>query len=386
MSRDFGQVSSPRRLSHAIAGWQRTAAPDRGPVIGVLPGEGIGPEVMEATLRVFETAADNESLSYTLRYGGEIGNDSMQRCGKALSEEVAAFCQQVFDDGGSIICGPGGARFVYDIRARFGLYCKLSPIWPSPSLDDTGVIRHRARAGIDLVIVRENMGGLYLGRWHTRTEPSGDVATHEFEYRRDEVARILDVGIALATARRRRLCVTIKREGMPSMSKLWLKTLDERAAGLDLGVRVLDIDNAVYQVISDATSLDVVVASNMLGDILGDCAALLLTSRGMSFSGNFGPPGVAVYQTAHGAAYDIEGAGTANPIGQIFSLAMMLRENFGLETMADSIERAVERVLANGWRTRDIASPSCQIIGTREMGDRIAEALAREGTVAGRQG
>lgn len=381
------RILSPHHLTHAVVGWPAGAAPCRNPVIGVLPGEGIGPEVMNAALRVLEAAGARESFSYSLRTGGKIGNESIRACGKALSDEVVEFCEAIFAEGGAILAGPGGGRFVYDVRVRFGLYCKLSPIWPSPSLDDTGVIRHRARTGIDLVIVRENMAGLYLGRWSTRTDPAvGDIATHEFEYREDQVARVIDVGVALAKARRGKLCVVLKESGMPSMSKLWLETLEERSAGHGLDTRVLEIDNAVYQVIADAANLDVVVASNMLGDIVGDCAALLLTSRGMSFSGNFGAPGVAVYQTAHGAAYDLLGAGTANPIGQIYSVSMMLRESFGLVAAAEAIEAAVERVLAKGWRTPDIASPSCQIIGTREMGERIADALTSEETTAGRTG
>lgn len=353
--------------------------PGRVPVIGVLPGEGIGAEVVDATLRVLEAAAAKAGVRYDLRTGGPIGGAARRTCGKALSDEVAGFCEKVFADGGAVLCGPAGARFVYELRARFDLFCKLTPIWPMAALDDTGAVRRRARAGVDLVIARENAGGVYFGRWGTREEPDGtEAAFHAFEYRADEIARILDVGIALARSRRGRLCIAMKREGVPSISGLWDKVLEERTAGLGLETRVLDIDNAVFQIVADAASLDVLVAPNMLGDILADCAALLLSSRGMSFSGNFGRDGRAVYQTGHGAAYDLAGAGTANPAGQILSLVMMLRESFGMEHLAASIERAVEGALSAGWRTRDVAAPGCRIVGTREMTERIVQALEEQ--------
>ncbi|MGB8275051.1 MAG: isocitrate/isopropylmalate family dehydrogenase [Alphaproteobacteria bacterium] len=369
-----------RSLAAAVPGFSpraRTGAP----VIGVLPGEGVGPEVMDAALRVVKTAAAQASVPLEIRTGGLIGAPAKRSSGKALSDEVADFCASVFADGGAILCGPGGARFVYDLRTRFGLYCKLTPLWPSPSLADAGPLRQQARSGADIVVVRENVGGIYLGRWDTCIGPGGEtVAIHEFRYGFDEVVRILDAGIALAGSRTGRLCVVNKREGMPSISKLWESALGERTRSLDLDVRVLDIDNAAYQIVANARAFDVVVAPNMLGDILSDTAALLLGSRGMSFSGNFGDKGLAVYQTGHGAAHDLAGTGKANPVGQILSAVMMLRDSFGLDWLAARIEDAVESTLASGIRTADIAAPGGAVVGTREMGDRIAQALAEQMT------
>ncbi|MEZ0373939.1 MAG: isocitrate/isopropylmalate family dehydrogenase, partial [Candidatus Sericytochromatia bacterium] len=137
----------------------------------------------------------------------------------------------------------------------------------------------------------------------------------------------------------------------------------------------LEIDNASYQLIARAQDFDVVVAPNMFGDVLADCGALLLGSRGMSFSGNFGAGGKAVYQTGHGAAYDLAGSDKANPLGQILSLAMMLRESYAWPEGAARIEAAVARTLEQGYRTPDIAAPGCQVVGARELARRVCQAI-----------
>jgi len=148
------------------------------------------------------------------------------------------------------------------------------------------------------------------------------------------------------------------------------------AAGTGVAWQVLEIDNAAYQLIANPRELDIVVAPNMFGDVLSDAASVLLGSRGLSFSGNFGRERRAIYQTGHGAAQDLAGRDRANPVGQIFSLAMMLRESFGWQREAAAIETATSAVLGQGWRTPDIASATSRVIGTRELGTRIADAVA----------
>jgi len=138
---------------------------------------------------------------------------------------------------------------------------------------------------------------------------------------------------------------------------------------------MLEVDNAMYQMIASPEQFDVVVAPNMFGDVLSDGAALLLGSRGLSYSGNFGDTGKAVFQTGHGAAHDLTGKDTANPIGQVLSLAMLLRESFGLNHYAEMIETAIEETLIDGWRTSDISEPGCKLVGTQEMGLRIGDRL-----------
>jgi 3-isopropylmalate dehydrogenase len=175
------------------------------------------------------------------------------------------------------------------------------------------------------------------------------------------------------------LCAVVKTGGIPAISALWRDTLEQVTADMDLDVSVLEIDNATYQLINAPTQFDVIVTPNMFGDVLGDCGALLLGARGMSFSGNFDHQGHAVYQTAHGAAHDIAGTGRANPVGQILSAAMMLRETFGLDAAAASIESAVDDVLASRVCTPDIALPGSRVVDTRELGACIAEAVAQLG-------
>jgi 3-isopropylmalate dehydrogenase len=175
--------------------------------------------------------------------------------------------------------------------------------------------------------------------------------------------------------RQGKLRVVLKPGGIPAISKLWQSKLQELAQGSGLKPEVLEVDNAIYQVIANAQQFDVLVAPNAFGDILSDGASLLLGSRGLSYSGNFGTAGHAVYQTGHGAAHDLAGSNRANPIGQILSLAMMLRESFGHYEAAESIEAAIEETLQGGWRTADIAETGSKVIGTKEMGARIAQQL-----------
>ncbi len=169
----------------------------------------------------------------------------------------------------------------------------------------------------------------------------------------------------------------MKDGGFPSVSALWRDLSREAAAREGVALRVLDIDLAAYLLVREPLSFDVIAASNLFGDVLADVGAVLLASRGASFSGNFSEDGAAVYQTNHGSALDIAGQGRANPIGQICSLAMLLRESLGLSTEAAWIEEAVAEVVSLGHRPFDVAAEGERTVGTAEMGERIAEAVRR---------
>ena len=348
------------------------AAKDR-LVIGILPGEGVGPELITVARELLDIVARHQQLKFDIRVGGAIGIVAEKENGVALTEEVAGFCESVFNDQGVLLCGPGGGRFVYELRARFDLFCKFTPVHPIPAVRDTGVLREEAVQDVDMVIVRENVGGLYFSEGNLTQEE----ATHTFQCTRDHVYRILEVATRLAKQRRGRLTLAVKTAAIQEASQLWIQAFNELTCGTDLETNILEVDNANYQIIAAAQSFDVLVAPNMFGDILSDGAALLLGSRGMSFSGNYTTSSAAVYQTAHGAAYDLEGSDKANPIGQILSTSMMLRESFGLDEPAAAIETAVEQTLAAGIRTVDIASANSKIVGTREMGRHIATALEK---------
>lgn len=346
-------------------------------VIGVLTGEGVGGEVVPVALELLDTLAAHTGAAFEIRHGGMIGTSALGHFGKCLTEDVTQFCESTFADGGAIFCGPGGDRFVYELRARFDLFCKFTPLRPLPALVDVGVIRSECLADVDIVAVRENTGGLYLGQWGLEESATdGKEAFHRFAYRQATVDRIVRAGAVLASHRRGMLTITTKPGGVPSISALWAERAKHICEEVGVSLRVLEIDNAAYQIIADARSFDVVVSPNMFGDVLADCGALLLGSRGLSYSGNFAHGGKAVYQTGHGAAYDIAGSDRANPVGQILSLAMMLRESFALHSQAAAIMVAVDTTLAQGFRTPDIAAPGSRVVGTRELGERIAQALA----------
>lgn len=354
-----------------------TELPRRNPgrlIVGVLEGEGVGPDLISVVLDLLQLAGRRWQLDFDIRFGSAIGTIAEEKHGAALTDEVMKFCESIFSEGGAILCGPGGSRFVYDLRARFDLFCKFTPVRPMPSLEDAGVLKAAAIDGVDLVVVRENVSGLYFNEGHL----SESEATHTFCYSSKDVRRIIMVAIRLAQQRRQRLTLAVKPAAIKAVSQLWMNVFEELTADQGLVTSVLEIDNASYQIIAAANSFDVVVAPNMFGDILSDCAALLLSSRGMSYSGNFSSSGDAVYQTGHGAAYDLAGKNIANPIGQILSATFMLRESFGLHEPAAAIEAAVQQTLAAGIRTADIAAPGCRVVSTQDMGRYIASALEEE--------
>jgi 3-isopropylmalate dehydrogenase len=346
-------------------------------VVGVLAGEGIGPEIVPLALDLLDRVANAAGLHIELRHGGLIGKPAVMHHGVSLSDEVSAFCEDVFADGGALFCGAGGDRFVYELRARFDLFCKFTPLRPHPALFDCGAVRPERLVGVDIVAVRENTGGMYLGEWSTeQAHVGGRRARHTFSYWEPHVARIVDVAARLAQTRRGQVTITTKPGGIPAISALWEEVAAERCDSAGVSMQVLEIDNAVYQLIADPRRFDVIVSPNMFGDVMADGGSLLLASRGMSFSGNFSPEGHGVFQTGHGAAHDLAGSDRANPVGQMLALAMMLREAFGLESEAANVEQAIAHTLARGIRTPDIAGPESTVVGTREFGRFVGAALS----------
>ena len=365
-------------LSGVLPGWEQ--APRSEPLtIGVLPGEGVGEEVVGAALDVLEAVADGSGRRFSVRTGGAIGLAAKATNGHELTPEVVSFCDEVFRAGGALLCGPGGGRFVYDLREKFHLFCKLVPLRPYPMLRGAGPLRSEAVADVDILVVRENVGGIYLGEPGERRDAGRlTEAHHRFRYDALQVDRIVRVAMDLARRRRGQLSVVVKRAGVPSISELWIERSQALNADVGLELEVVEIDNACFQIVADARRFDVIVAPNLFGDVLGDTGALLLGSRGLSYSANFGDAQRAAYQTAHGCALDLAGTDRANPVGQIQALAMLLHESFGLLELREAIERGIGRVLSEGWRTADVLEPGTRLIGTRELGRRIAEVARRD--------
>ncbi len=344
--------------------------------IGVLEGEGVGPEVVPVALDLLEVLQSHTARRFEVTRGGLIGYPALERFGSSLSADVIKFTQHVFEKNGALFCGPGGERFVYEMRRVFNLFCKFTPLEPLPELHKAGVVRSSAVRAANIIAVRENIGGIYQGEWSVASTEAGEVcARHSFTYTDAMVKRILEVSFHLAQTRRKRLHIVLKPGGIPAISNLWRTVAKELASNFDVEVFELEIDNAAYQLIANPGQFDVLVSPNMFGDVLADCGSLLLASRGLSFSGNFNAQGNAVYQTGHGAARDIAGLGIANPIGQILSLGMMLRESFDWPAADLALREAIRKTLRRGAFTRDIASPDDTIVDTATFGALVKDAL-----------
>ena len=346
-------------------------------LIGVLEGTGIGPEVISAALQVLAAIEQVLDLKFEVQHGRIISEQAVSPCGKWLSEEVTAFCADIFNRGGAILNGPCGGRYVYDLRRRFDLFCKFVPTRPSPELLCASRIRSEFLLGVDILIVRDNTGGVYQGQWGDRAANKGRLAEHSFSYSEPEVRRIVEVAARAAANRRGDLHVIVKEGGIPTVSALWADTGKAVVRQYGIEAKFLNIDLAAYELIQNPKRFDVIVAPNLFGDVIADLGGVLTASRGVTFSGNFNPQGHGVYQTNHGCAHDLAGRDIANPAGQILSLAMMLRESFGLFEAAALIETSLAQVWRKGLRTADLAEPGCAIVGTKAMADKVAEQVLR---------
>jgi 3-isopropylmalate dehydrogenase len=368
------EMISPR-LSECLVQPMRPFDPAAAHHIGVFSGEGVGPEVVPIALDMLDLLANSAGRSVSISTGGLIGLAAKQLHGASLSAEATEFAKTIFERDGTLFCGPGGDRFVYELRREFDLYCKFTPIEPLPELRQSGQVRPEVVAAADIIAIRENMGGIYQGSWEEVDIEDDRVARHRFEYRESMVRRIVDVAINLAKRRRGRIHVVLKPGGIPSISSMWRRCAEEQTRAAGIALYELEIDNAVFQLIANPAQFDVVLSPNMFGDVLADCAALLLASRGLSYSGNFNDRGNAVYQTGHGAARDIAGKNVANPIGQVLSLGMMLRESFSWPEADRALRDAIRATLRAGYCTGDIAAPGMRVVGTDEFGRQLHKQL-----------
>jgi 3-isopropylmalate dehydrogenase len=334
--------------------------------------------VIDAALEVLESVRDRFGLKVILEFCGPIGLDAKRSHATELPEQVIDFCADIFKRGGAILSGPGGGRYVYDLRRRFDLFYKVNPLAEFSELG--GVSRLKARSGppADVLLMRENLSGLYQGQASVTRQDGWQTVAHTFHCEEKNVMRILEVGAQLARQRQGKISVVVKQGGLPEISRVWLECAERVAARHQLRREGIDIDFAAYQLLHRPEDFDVIVAPNCFGDILADLGGLFYGSRGLTFGASYSDRGDAVYQTNHGSAYDLAGKDTANPVGQILSLAMLLRESFGLEDEAGAVVAAIRSVWAEGRRTADLMEPGCFPAGTAEMGRRIAQKIAAE--------
>ncbi|MDA0323090.1 MAG: isocitrate/isopropylmalate family dehydrogenase [Verrucomicrobia bacterium] len=364
-----------KRLSEDICALAPGAVDGSTPcIVGIVEGEGIGPEVTRAARVVLDAIQTDTSCAFDVRM---LRAEDARTDGSAPDiGKVLAFCRETFASGGVVLAGALGGRHVYDLRREFDLYCKLVPLKPTGELAAVSRCPDDALEATDILLVRENVGGIYQGESTIdRSAATSRIAIHHFTYEEPDIRRLLHIATRLAARRSGGLTVIVKEGGAPAMSSVWREIATEMTGASGTACRFMNIDHAVYEWVRDPCQFDVVAAPNMFGDILADLGGALVGSRGVTFSGNFASSGAVIYQTNHGAAEDLAGRDVANPAGQIFSLAMLLRESFGLMDDAARIETAIRNTWRTGWRTADVAEPGCRVIGTQEMAQRIVDAV-----------
>jgi 3-isopropylmalate dehydrogenase len=344
------------------------------PRIVLLPGDGIGPEIVAAARRLLEAMGEFEFAEH------EMGGCSIDAHGTALTDEVLAACR----DADAVLLGAvGGPKWdttdpaaprpeqgLLGLRKGMGLYANLRPVRPSPALAGASPLRPDVIAGTDLLVVRELTGGIYFGD----SGRDGDTAHDTCEYSVAEVERIARVGFEAAQRRaagsdRRPRVTSVDKANVLETSRLWREVVGRVASDYpDVELDHLLVDNAAMQLVSRPAELDVIVTENLFGDILSDESAMLTGSLGMLPSASLGAEGEpGLFEPVHGSAPDIAGQGVANPLATFLSAAMMLRHGLDRPDDATRIETAVDAVLERGLRTPDLAGDGEAPVGTEEM-------------------
>jgi 3-isopropylmalate dehydrogenase len=354
--------------------------------IVLLPGDGIGPEIIAAARRLLEAVGEFELSEHP------IGGASMDQHGVALTDEVLDACR----NADAILLGAvGGPRWdttdpdaprpeqgLLGLRKGLGLFANLRPVKPSAALIDASPLRPALIDGTDLLVVRELTGGIYFGD----RGRDGDAAHDTCVYSVAEIERIAEVGFD-AAGRRRGKVTSVDKANVLETSRLWRETLTRLGAGREgIELEHMLVDNAAMQLVANPREFDVILTENMFGDILSDESAMLTGSLGMLPSASLGGDGPGVFEPVHGSAPDIAGKGIANPLATFLSVAMMLRDGLGRPEDGAAVEDAVDAVLARGLRTPDLAwderhqpplqeMPEQVEVGTEEMTAAVLAAL-----------
>lgn len=351
----------------------------------ILPGDGIGPEIVAEAVKVLEQANQQFELGVELSYD-ELGGGAYDKYGVPLADETLERARQA----DAILLGAVGGpkwdtidpalrpeRGLLKIRSQLGLFGNLRPALLYPQLAAASSLKPEIVAGLDILIVRELTGGIYFGSpRETRVLENGERQAYDtLPYSESEIRRIAKVGFDMARLRGKKLC-SVDKANVLASSQLWRTVVEEVAKDYpDVELSHMYVDNAAMQLVRAPKQFDVIVTDNMFGDILSDEASMLTGSIGMLPSASLDARNKGMYEPCHGSAPDIAGKGIANPLATILSVSMMLRYTFNQGAAADAIEQAVSVVLEQGLRTGDIWSEGCQKVGTREMGDAVVAAL-----------
>ena len=350
----------------------------------ILPGDGIGPEIVAEAVKVLETLRSEHGLDVELEQA-MLGGGAYDATGKALPDETLAAAKTA----DSLLLGAVGGpkwdaierdqrpeRGLLKLRSELELFANLRPAILYPQLAEASTLRADVVGGLNIMILRELTGGIYFGQPRgIEVRDNERVGFNTLIYRESEIERIVRAGCDIAMKRNKRLC-SVDKANVLEVSELW-REVSERVANdyPEIELSHMYVDNAAMQLVRAPKQFDVVVTSNMFGDILSDCAAMLTGSIGMLPSASLDANGKGLYEPIHGSAPDIAGKSLANPLATILSVAMMLRYTLDRADLADKVEQAVGKVLDQGLRTADIMSEGMQQVSTEEMGNAAVAAL-----------
>ncbi|MBA1149022.1 3-isopropylmalate dehydrogenase [Ectothiorhodospiraceae bacterium WFHF3C12] len=353
--------------------------------IAILPGDGIGPEIVAEAVKVIDCLRGEFGLDCELEQA-PVGGAGYEAAGEPLPADTLALA----GSADAILLGAvGGPRWdsldrplrpergLLALRSELNLFGNLRPAILYPQLAEASALRQEVVAGLDIMIVRELTGGIYFGEPRgVRTNSAGErEGFNTLIYNEGEIERIGRLAFDIAAKREGRLC-SVDKANVLEVSELWREVMEALARDYpDVELSHMYVDNAAMQLVRAPKQFDVVVTGNMFGDILSDCAAMLTGSIGMLPSASLDADSKGMYEPVHGSAPDIAGQDLANPLATILSVAMMLRYSLGQGELADRIQRAVGSVLDDGLRTADIHTHGAERVGTRAMGDAVVNAL-----------
>ena len=357
--------------------------------IACIKGDGIGPEIVTQAQKVLDRVA--ECYGHEIKYTDVLmGGASIDACGVPLTDEAIAAAKAsdavlMGSIGGNTTTSPW-YRLAPELRPEAGLlklrkslnlFANLRPALLYPELSDACPLKKEiSDAGFDMMIMRELTGGLYFGERHTTEENGVRKAVDTLTYDENEIRRIAIKGFDIAMKRRKKV-TSVDKANVLDSSRLWRKVVEEVAKDYpEVALEHMLVDNCAMQLVKDPAQFDVILTENMFGDILSDEASMVTGSIGMLSSASLNDTKFGLYEPSHGSAPDIAGKDIANPIATVLSAAMMLRFTFDLDKEADAMEKAVKEILKKGYRTSDIMSEGCTLVGCTKMGDLLASEIA----------
>ena len=357
--------------------------------IALIPGDGIGPEIVAEAKKVLDRVCEKYShkFSYTevLLGGASIDAHGVPLTEEAIAQAKASDAVLMGSIGGDAKTSPWyklepskrPEAGLLAIRKALNLFANLRPAYLYNELRDACPLRDEIIGdGFDMIIVRELTGGLYFGARKTTGENGVRTAVDTLSYNENEIRRIAIKAFEIARKRRNKV-TSVDKANVLDSSRLWRSVVEDVAKDYpDVTLEHMLVDNCAMQLVRDPKQFDVILTENMFGDILSDEASMVTGSIGMLSSASLNETKLGLYEPSHGSAPDIAGQNKANPIATILSAAMMLRYSLDLDKEADAVETAVQKVLTAGYRTGDIMSDGCKLVGTKEMGDLIADAIA----------